>query len=402
MLTKKNSTKAQRRQQAIAQLTAKSSKGRRTTKRRGKPRRAGNRMRSLVKPHPYATCRLTPFQSKGNALGIPDATNTRRLVVDHRLFTTLTFGSSGTLDLALVPALPSPVWVYPADSTMRINGQIHGENINVGVMIPLVLSEWDSILLSYFDGAGNYNDVAALYGSNKFRIVTYGWSLSYLGTSLTDSGMIKVTSAGLTLGDAIPNVHTFEVYSSKSGTNTNFQANQVLTRPMNAYPFSLDYFNAANTYDTVMTPLRKGASGVLRHSGADYEYQTLSSNMTYVSAPQNNNLSAVQNYTPTPNRCGNAGVTQGWDNGWDTTVLSISGGTTGQSVMLDLIVCVEYAPTPNSTSYTLAKMGPPTDPKLMESVEKQARDMPLAKVGAAVSEAITIGKTVASIATAFV
>jgi hypothetical protein len=391
ILTKANSTKQQRRDQARQQTQPKRKK---VVKAR-KMKSVNSGTQNLMK-NAYAMCRLSPFKSMGRSTGIPDGTNCRRLLIDHRMVTTFTVGTSGAFFFAITPAVPAPLWVANTDATLSINGTSYSFNVGAGVALPVCLPEWQNQAISHFNTAGNYDDISALYGAGKFRVVTVGWQLRYLGTTLNDSGLVQVRTSSLTLQEPVPNMSTFEVYSANSSTNLNYSSGQVFVRNLEGSQFTATNFQSSMAYDTLNIPLRQGCSGVLRHSGAEYEYQPLMGSLCYVGSIGNNFISQLLGIANPPTSAYQAGCVQGFDNNWDSTMICVTGATAGQSVMLDMLFCVEYVPQPTSSVYSLAKQGPKDSPGLMRRVEQAAQDLPIASSGLAdvLSTAATVGKAV--------
>lgn len=400
MLTKKNSTKQQRRQLAVQQAKSKLTREKKTKRTRPKTRKqiVSARPGTSITKDAYANCRLRPFQAMGNSQGIPDGTAIRRLVLDHRLTTTLTFGSTGTLNLVLAPALPSPLWVQATDAGVLINGETHSyNNPNALLYVPVVFPEWSLQTMDWEATAGKFNNCHTLFSSGKFRLVTLGWSLSYVGTSLTNSGVIKASSATIGCGEPFPNPAEFTIFSSRSGTNTNVSSNQVLISTLDA-PFLGSSLSQFTSQSTRIIPLREGASGILRHSGSGYEFKRLSQDQRYMTlASGTENYSFLMQTVATPLHVKDSGVVQGIDTDWDLTILSITGGTSGQAVVLDMIVCVEYCPQPDSSAFPLAKTAPSGNDKLISQVEETAKRMPVAEVGEAIGTALSVGKLVATL-----
>ena len=96
--------------------------------------------------NPYAMCRLMPFKSQGKALGIPDGTDLKRILMDHRMQNTFTVGSSGSVNIAITPALPSSIWFQTerTDTDFKVNSMnfpYHTGNSNMmfAVMQPDII-----------------------------------------------------------------------------------------------------------------------------------------------------------------------------------------------------------------------------------------------------------------------
>jgi len=411
MLTRFNSTKAQRRAQALQQLQKKKpSKPRpinnkpkdisasvsRNSRRRQRRRIASSGPMGLE--NAYRLCRLAPFKSHGLLTGIPDASTGKRLLVDHRIAPTITFGDSGQCSIIVAPALPSPLWVKFSDTDAAINGTQYPDNVTTNVMIPLCLAEWVNQPATWLAAGSDNNFVDPLYTSSKFRVVTVAWSLNYIGSDLNNSGLITVNSFPLTVQPPAPNTGTFTVYSSTSSVNTNIGSDEVQVSLMSTELTPLQLKSFINNIETFRTPLKRGAHGVLRHSAGDYPDVPLYSAMTYISDPEGQPYSKLMQLTPVPDSAGASGVVQGFDNSWDPTLINISGGSPNQSFVLDLLMCVEYYPQPSSSVISLAKAGPPENRSLLQSVENAAKALPIASAGSALDTTLRIGQ---SIITAF-
>nr|WEU70892.1 MAG: hypothetical protein 2 [Hangzhou hepe-like virus 1] len=376
---------------------------------RNPPKRNNNRRiaKAGLAKNPYAMCRLMPFHSGGRNLGIPDGTDVRRILMDHRMQNTFVIGSSGTMNIAITPALPSSVWFNSQvfDTTFSVNGQTFPYHTgNQVLMFPLMQPEWREGTVRLYNTEGRFDDADPIYNSTKSRIVTVGWSILYTGTSLNNSGIIRVNKQQIGVGDLQPNMASFSVWNSQSGTDKNWNPGQVQIRVLD----QTCSFYASNTSDTRTFPLKSGCHGVLKHSSDEYEWCNITPNLCFLALPSNENVSALPHLN-----IGGEGQMAHWpqvssfDNGWSSTLLTISGATPGSSFVLDTIYCVEYTPSISSQTYPLAKQGPPKNDNLVQRVDKAATAQPVANVGSA--NDITVGdivvpllKTGARVASAFV
>lgn len=342
--------------------------------------------------NPYAMCRLMPFKSQGKALGIPDGTDLKRILMDHRMQNTFTVGSSGGINIAITPALPSSIWFQTetADTNFRVNSmqfpQHTGHN---AYMFAVMQPEWRSLPVTLKDAAGFFDDAPALYGSTKSRIVTIGWSLLYTGTSLNNSGIVRVNRAQLSTNTLQPNSDSFTVVNSQGGADKSWNHDQVQIRKLEVKPG----FYASNTYDTKTFPLKSGCHGVLKHTADEYEWVTLSNDLAFIATPvwergsflMHNDVSSEGTMVHWPH-------VASYDNGWSSTLLTISGATPGSSFVLDTLYCVEYAPSISADVYALAKSGPPKNENIINTVSNIASKQPIAQSGDA--DSITVGDIV--------
>lgn len=366
----------------------------------GTPKR--RRLRRSKMLDPYVVCRLNPFASKGSQ-GIPDGTQIRKLVVDHRQTTTITFGSTGQVGIVFAPALPSCVWVRSADATTLINGVATAAGFANQFLATVPTTEWRSQPLTYFNLAGQYDNLPPLYNSGRARIVSGAWQIMYLGTSLTNSGAIRVNNGSLVVDPPLPNLNNFTVFNWSGAGSTVYATSQVFVRPVQTSLDEALFTNSGASYDTTITRLSNGCHGIMKHAGKEFEFKEVFPNVTYLSSANNENNSMLLNVSTTPLITANAGVCQFYDHEWDCSFISITGGTPGQSFMLDTILCVEYAPLPNSSVFALAKHGRPANPAAIKQAEAGASQMPVSSPGSfasTVTSAISTAATIAEVATA--
>lgn len=383
--SKKTQVKTQKRSQP--QANVKPQQARSTRKRRN-----GNMKRTV---DPYVVCRLNPFASKGST-GIPDGMQIRKLVVDHRQTNTITFGSTGSVGIMFTPALPSCVWVRHYDATTIVNGVPTTTNFGFGTLIPIPTAEWAGQPLTYLNAAGQFDDVTPLYSAAKARIVSGAWQIMYLGTSLTDSGMIRANVGSFTVDTPIPNVGNFTVSNWAGAGTTTYATSQVFVRPVTAVVNDTSFASSANTYDTTIGRLSRGAHGLLKHSGKDYEFKEVYPNVTYLARQGVETSSLLLNQSTTPLTVGVSAVCQFFDNDWDTTFISVTGGTPGQSFAIDSVLCVEYAPMPTSSVYALAKHGRTNLPAL-KAADAGVDKMPTSSPGSFPSMIANTASTLSTI-----
>lgn len=330
------------------------------------------------KSNPYAMCRLDPFSSMGKSNGIPDGSNVRRLLIDHRMTTKLTFGPTGNLNLAITPMVPHPLLVQASDSGLLINGASYPHNNpNVLLYIPVTLPEWQTLPIHWWATEDKFNEATPLYSASRFRVVTCGYRIMYLGTSLTDSGMISVNTLSYSVEAPMPNGGNLTVYSSQVASNTVISDRQVTQSLVNAPQLAAPNTGFTSS-ETVHLALRDGAEGALSKMSTDHEFVTCSRVMNYWTFSNVDSTSLLMQKTQTPVLLGNSAVVNGYDSNWNTHMITVTGGTPGQTLVVDLVMCVEYVPQPNSEVYALAKAGPPENRALLQRVENYLKTRPIA------------------------
>lgn len=351
----------------------------------------------------YAMCRLNPFKSLGKSLGIPDGSDVKRILMDHRMINTFTIGDSGSVRIAITPAIPSSVW-WQGDSTTKLNGATFSFN-TTPLFRCIVQPEWRDLPCNLEDLAGHYNPAMAIFNSTKARIVTVGWNLTYTGTSLDNSGGMIINAQQLTMGNTIPNTTSFTIVNSQSGSNKGFNPSQILLRILNDKPS----FGYSNNNETNTIALQRGAHGILRHSANEYEWCDVSNNMVIPAWASDETISALtsQEYG-TESTIGHWPHVASFDPSWVSTLINIQGAKPGATFMLDTIYCVEYCPSPSSTVFAIAKGGPTQNNTVMQHVDNAAKNLPIAQNGTAqndnsvsnvvstISNAVKVGATIAS------
>jgi hypothetical protein len=294
------------------------------------------------------------------------------------------------------PALPSCVWVRSFDATTLINGVATTAGFGGAFLVPIPVAEWVNQPISYLNVAGQFDDVTPLYAAARARIVSAAWQIMYLGTTLTDSGMVRVNTAAFTVDNPVPNPANFAVTNWTAAGNTTYALGQVFVRPVTAAVDATSFTTSANTMDTTLTRLSRGAHGLMKHAGKDYEFKEVLPNTTFLARQGQEVQSLLLNVSSTPTTVANSGCCQFFDNDWDSTFITITGGTPGQGFMLDSILCVEYQPMPNSSVYALAKHGR-NNPAALRAAEAGADKMPNSSPGAFSSTFANAASTMSTI-----
>lgn len=360
--------------------------------------------RSVANPgvHPFTMCRIKPFAAMGKSDGIVDASEIRRILVDHRQNTTFTFGTSGVFHIAITPSVPTCVWANvggTGDTAAVINGALYTQNTTqADAYVPINLNQWNAQAIANNNSSGNYNDLTPLYSASKFRIVSVGWSITFISAAINATGLINATPVQMSFTEPGPAVTGYTVLCYANSTNVNYSSNQNYISFLEQMP----QFGFMNQFSRVF-PLAGGCHGILHHQGDEYEYQKLHAFQIIPMAAQplggeneQQSLLMYRSGVPTTVGAGGFGIS-GFDQKWDSTLLTITGGTQGQSFVLDLLYCIEYAPGMNDPTYPLAKASPKEQRTVLQRTRQLADQQPVAEAGG-VSTAAQILHTTAQIA----
>jgi len=355
---------------------------------------------------PFYQCRLSPFTSHGMS-HIPDASESRKVMVDHRLMNTFTFGASGMIELLICPTIPSSVWCRdpsPGTSFAQLNG--------VPIVtyrktyVPINLTEWDNQVITYNNTAQDYDEVDLLYQASQMRFASIGWSITPISAAINTSGMIKITPVNFNFSEPVPAIGKVDVASWNDSSNTEYNNNQVML----TFHTDTDVFSKGLNKDTRMFPFATGANGILKHNGDEYAFRTVHHQMVLPvtdgrpgSITEQISLATLDYRYQLPPTIETGAAILSWDNDWNATLINITGGTPGTSFVLDNIYCIEYVPNPNGNVYALAQPSPPSKPIVLKAARDTANEQPIAKPGGLstiVSAVSTIGAVGAKIASA--
>lgn len=343
---------------------------------------------AAVSSDPFYQCRLSPFTAPGMG-GIPDASESKKVMVDHRLMNTFTFGPSGSIEILVCPTIPSAVWFRdPTNGAgLQFNGTTLG-TIRQGTYIPINLTEWNDQPISYNNSAQNYNEVELLYQASEMRFVSVGWSITPVSAAITTSGFVKITPVNFNFAEPVPAVGDLDVWSWNDVNNTDYNVNQMML----TYHTDTTTLNRGINRETRMFPFATGAHGILKHNGEQYNFRTIHHHHILPVTDTNESpigpsvsVSTLDFEYQLPPTILTGAALSAWDNDWNATLINISGATAGTSFVLDNIYCIEYVPNPSGNVYALAQPSPPSKPVVLKAARDTANAEPIAKMGGVAS-----------------
>jgi len=329
----------------------------------------------------FIHCRLDPFSSTGS-LGIPDTSNVRRIVVDHKGYCDLTLGASGTMWLRTLPTPNMPLIVQGATGdTIRVDGlpiiQVGtASDQRFGWVPGIINSEWSSWNLG---GPGNVAGAQPTvlptpFASSKFRIVTQGFRIWYTGAASACSGVLTVTADSLAIDEDAEHLDFasgFENYDT-SGTRT------LINQPAGTQNYRAVRLSATGTGDLPSTQMARpdaGALCLIKHISPTYEWVPING------VPQ---MFYAANFTSGGNPISLVGTraTKGYgtfpgiDAGWESVFLSITGAQAGATYRVECITCVEYEPQQDSAVARFSKLPAQTNDAVVKAVDAVAKTIP--------------------------
>jgi len=344
--------------------------------------------------NPYIQCRLQPFQAS-NGIGIPDDTDAKRLVVDHRQITSFKMGNTGQINIVVAPTLPQIIWFQTptnTDTTYLVNGNhpTH-HNGDPNLYHPICCTQYENMLLTRNDTAGQYNKFPTYLQAARARIVTIAYRIIYTGSTMNNSGSLMINKLGLSLQPPVGNAATFSILNGHGDTDLNYNNNQVL----------INRTNISRTFDTIVSetvrvPLRQGVQGLLKHASGDYRWCDVTDNENYITAGAFDHLSLLtQGPDRGPDYISQWPSVQFADDQWSPAAISVRGATEGQTFDLETVFCIEYIPNLESESSSLAKQPPKISMKSVEVGASYSRDLPLAGAASIFTSAVKAATIVA-------
>ena len=354
----------------------------------------------------FIACRITPFTANGTASSIPDGAMQRKVMIDHRMQIPFVLGNTGAMNIAITPNIPCPIWFQSPVSDSYIANGTHWNSWTSASYNVAAFPEWANLSIALNNTAGNYDEIQTIMDSGRARIVTAGWSVTYTGSTINNSGSLRVNTLQTSIGPSAPNAATFTVIDGAAGNLTAWSPSQVLVRTFNQ---NLS-FAANNAQDTRTFALRDGAHGLLRHNCSTYDWLDLSANISFLATPANETYSLLNSdqQIVSSTKVGKVPLSSAFDTNWSATLLTISGAAPQSSFLLDVIFCIEYSPNPTNVAFALAKPAPPRNDAVVQAADRIANAMPVAEQGnasnatlpnvlGALSGAATIAKSVASV-----
>jgi hypothetical protein len=346
--------------------------------------------------NPYVQCRLMPFSSS-NGMGIPDATDAKRLVVDHRQITSFVVGSGGAFNIIIAPVMPQIIWyqVMTGDNTYSVNGgtpTVH--NGAVDGFHHVTCAQYQGITFTRNDFYGKINSIPVYLGATRARIVTIGYRIIYTGSTMNNSGSITINRMGMSLITPQANLEVFKIQSDHGTSDEDISAGQVIVYRSN---LSTNTFESM-TQETVRFPLRQGATGLLKHASGDYRWLDVTDNETYIAKASDDSQSLLYQAADLGlDTLARWPIVTFADDQWSPAAIAVRGATAGQSFDIETVYCVEYIPNVDSSSSSLAKQPPRESMKSIDSANKASRNLPLAGALSVFSTAVKVASSVAPI-----
>lgn len=367
------------------------------------PRRRGPDPRSLLPmaqaggaSKDFLHCRVAPFTANGSNASVPDGSMSRKITMDHRFQIPFVLGSTGSMNIALTPCLPHPVWFQTPTSDTYYAGGHHYTTWTSASYNTLCLPEWEAGSVSLHNAAGSFDDFQVVFDSGRSRIITAAWAITYTGSTLNNGGSIRVNTMQPSLTSPAPNSASFSVIDTITGHTEVWNNDQIMVRPFGQ---NLN-FGINNSQETRTIPLRAGAHGLLRHNNSDYQWCDLTSILTFIGTPADDRHSLLNSSgeITTSSKLAWVPVVSSFDTDWSTTLLTISGAAAQSTFLLDVIYCVEYTPNPTNTAYPLAKPAPPRNDAVVQAADRIANAQPIASPGSSAANTLTSAiKTASSV-----
>lgn len=331
---------------------------------------------------PYLNSRLQPYVHSHPKTGIPDGTSTPTALVKHRLTTTFTMGTSNRISIVIAPILPRPMWFKFYDTDTLADGvRFTQAAIDNGEQYgTFCLPEWGSMSLTRNNKKNQIDELQSLYNSPSFRIVSLGWSITYVGNLLVSAGTCIINSHKLSLNTAIPNLPDFTVSNIGVNGDTVYGEGNVWVRQVAVMPRF-----AYTTDETAIIPLADHVHGLNRRSDSSFVFKPINTNQTYVTTVNQDSRSMLLCRDNLPSTINLTGIIAGIDDSWDSTLIDVTGGQSGSTFILDVSMIVEYTIPSSSTVSSLVQNKQPSNEVLLKLAESRAGKLAIAYSGSPIS-----------------
>lgn len=335
---------------------------------------------------PYIHCRLNPFHSVGSP-GIPDGTSVRRVIFDHRSRSVVQCNGTGLLDIQFIPGLPcgalyrsfststTPQWIVDGNNIIDPNivtgSAVATQGGAIGWVQGNFYPEWLALALQ----APNTNNAdSSPIPSSRARVVSVGWKISYIGQPMQASGYYYATRTPVDLvGSNVLNPDPLLVYATGATiVQTTYAVDNAWCQVMNATQPA-----GAATQMQTSDRIDVGATGVLR-ANAQPDWKIMPRQNWFPvqqTSSGNTQLSGMIDSIP--------GVSYGsmrfWDDRFDPTTVRIQGMTSGTTLLVETVACVEYEVDVNNILSRIAEPAVINKPQLLNDTEKLLAGMPISE-----------------------
>lgn len=334
---------------------------------------AQQRSKQVYKPGPqsmaYPMCRLNPFT--GGSAMYPGGGNAAVIVVDHRCFFDLRFGTNpGAVFLRILPCAPYAAIIHPDNTSSTY---VVSNNKNIGDTYgPLgtsgtdtsstwypaaIMSEYDT---SVFPGAGT----PVPFGATKARITSCGFRIMYTGITQLARGLISMTPGALNVVSRETLPVGVNIRTQLDGAGTVITANT-----SDAIQVDGDVIASPCTPQTVTVPAAAGASGVLTQVSETLPFRPVTQGGAVLFA-DGKTESLI---------CSTTGVRAAvgfYDESWAPVDIYVGSGDANTAFRVEVATCVEYQVETSSTVARFARKPPPLDRGILDSLEAAIPRLP--------------------------
>lgn len=298
----------------------------------------------------YIQCRQDPFSFGLGGSGRPDAALVPRIVVDHRDYSTLTIGTSGTCQVRLFPCLPIPLAFKPLGADFAgfaVNGTSVAASTaptttssNTGWMPLIRLVEWATWSTTASSAALGV-EVPGPYFEVKTRIVSLGVKVYYTGAASTAAGTITVTADRSVCPDISSSSKSIDTFNSTAAGFTS----------ATAYFASLDFGGVTPVLDA--NTITERPEHALRIIPRRLDVIAPWLDRSQIPIMLVDGVSPTNVFTKHAN--GELPATALYDDLWEIPCITFTGVAPGSVYRFETAVCVEYQPMVTSTINKIAK-----------------------------------------------
>lgn len=332
----------------------------------GQANKASNALRD--KAFSYMRCRLNPFDSTGSE-GLPDGSSVRRLVKDIRVFYDVVIGTSGAVQMYVMPEIPHGIMfkdISPSTTGLIVNGQsVTGPYQGVGTAggwYAPTQADW----VTWASTAATTDTLFNPWGATRARLVTQAARIIYTGKVVDCAGTITVLPVDLSAEETnVMNRQAVQRMTPTGATNGTFAINTV----------ELKDWIVGNSVTTLVPGAvtlgsSEGALMVLKRNNIEAaHFQSMASPFILGELGQVATLCDV-------GTVGNA--TALYDATFSSCFAVIRGATPGSTYRIEVVQCVEFGVGPTSPLTDFTKVPMPLNDKFIKLPEQILSNMPIA------------------------
>lgn len=343
---------------------------------------ASRNLQSKTYENAYQMCRLSPWTMNPSFSGIPDGSNSRRIIVDHKSFTDMSFTSAGNCTIRISPSLP-----YGALMTMSSGLTFSLTNLGstIGGTFGTAFIDAFVPICIYPEYKDDLNILAAKsgpYAQSKVRLVGQAWRLVYTGAATTASGIVTVRSFPITAGVNMGVNYAQKCNTGNTAVAGTFTGNNIIL----AHGIDFPPVSSAYPGDSVIFRPENNVHGILKNDASVYPWKDYFEQPYTMYDINRYKFADIVNSSSTApvQLCLTQGIggqnlgTNAMSDNFSMTEINVAFSAVPTSFRLEVKACWEYLVQPSSVMASLTRAPPKPDLAVINKVQEAVARSPLA------------------------